>query len=90
MAHEPLLVHRARLLILFHGMIVRVEKIEVHFALVKEVGMEAGSTSAASSDDRDYFERLGCVRSSTREQIVAEFRARSLALHPDKTGSHHQ
>ncbi|XP_040572863.1 dnaJ homolog subfamily C member 12 [Lepeophtheirus salmonis] len=34
----------------------------------------------------DYYNILGCVRSSTKEQILAEYRARVKSVHPDKQG----
>lgn len=32
----------------------------------------------------DYYGVLGCVRSSTPDQVTAEFRRRSLLVHPDR------
>lgn len=35
--------------------------------------------------NEDFYNLLGCDRSSTQEQIIAEFKARAKKCHPDKT-----
>ncbi|XP_002730921.1 J domain-containing protein-like [Saccoglossus kowalevskii] len=36
------------------------------------------------SDEEDFYNILGCDERSTTEQIIAEYKARVLAVHPDK------
>lgn len=39
-----------------------------------------------NDDDDDLYEIMGCQPTSTDDQIMAEYRARALTLHPDKCG----
>uniref|UniRef100_A0A5S6R314 J domain-containing protein n=1 Tax=Trichuris muris TaxID=70415 RepID=A0A5S6R314_TRIMR len=51
--------------------------------------MEEEVSTCSVNTDADYYAILGCDESSSKEQIIAEYRLRALRLHPDKTSDGH-